>query len=144
MKIVIDTNVLISGMLNPSGPPGRIVDLLRSGSLQVVVDDRILSEYTDVLRRKYFLGYFRKSEREDVIEYLSKNSYYTLSRIVAQDMPDEGDVPFLEIALGEGVPLITGNLKHYPERARMGCNVLSPKQFIDRFFATGNRAKLNV
>lgn len=144
MKIVIDTNVLISGMLNPSGPPGRIVDLLRSGSLQVVVDDRILSEYTDVLRRKYFLGYFRKSEREDVIEYLSKNSYYTLSRIVAQDMPDEGDVPFIEIALGEGVPLITGNLKHYPERARMGCNVLSPKQFIDRFFATGNRAKLNV
>ena len=144
MKIVIDTNVLISGMLNPSGQPGRIVDLLRSGALQVVVDDRILSEYTDVLRRKYFLRYFRKSEREDVIEYLSKNSYYTLSRIVAQDMPDEGDVPFLEIALSEGVPLITGNLKHYPERARMGCNVLSPKQFIDRFFATGNRAKLNV
>lgn len=144
MKIVIDTNVLISGMLNPSGSPGRIVDLLRSGSLQVVVDDRILSEYTDVLRRKYFLGYFRKSEREDVIEYLSKNSYYTLSRIVAQDMTDEGDVPFIEIALGEGVPLITGNLKHYPERARMGCNVLSPKQFIDQFFATGNRTKLNV
>ena len=144
MKIVIDTNVLISGMLNPSGPPGRIVDLLRSGTLQVVVDDRILSEYTDVLRKKYFLRYFRKSEREDVIEYLSKNSYYTLSRIVAQDMPDEGDVPFPEIALSEGVPLITGNLKHYPERARMGCNVLSPKQFIDRFFATGNRAKLNV
>ena len=144
MKIVIDTNVLIFGMLNPSGPPGRIVDLLRSGTLQVVVDDRILSEYTDVLRKKYFLRYFRKSEREDVIEYLSKNSYYTLSRIVAQDMPDEGDVPFPEIALSEGVPLITGNLKHYPERARMGCNVLSPKQFIDRFFATGNRAKLNV
>ena len=144
MKIVIDTNVLISGMLNPSGPPGRIVDLLRSGALQVVVDDRILSEYTDVLRRRYFLRYFRKSEREDVIEYLSRNSYYTLSRIVAQDMPDEGDVPFLEIALSEGVPLITGNLKHYPERARMGCNVLSPKQFIERFFATGNRAKLNV
>jgi len=144
VKIVIDTNVLISGMLNPSGPPGRIVDLLRSGALQVVVDDRILSEYTDVLRRRYFLRYFRKSERQDVIEYLSKNSYYTLSRVVAQDMPDEGDVPFLEIALSEGVPLITGNLKHYPERARMGCNVLSPKQFIDRFFATGNRAKLNV
>ena len=144
MKIVIDTNVLISGMLNPSGPPGRIVDLLRSGALQVVVDDRILSEYTDVLRRRYFLRYFRKSEREDVIEYLSKNSYYTLSRIVAQDMPDEGDVPFLEIALSEGVPLITGNLKHYPERARMGCNVLSPKQFIDRFFSTGNRAKLKT
>jgi len=143
VKIVIDTNVLISGMLNPSGPPGKIVDLLRTGALQVVVDDRILSEYTDVLRRRYFLRYFKKSEREDVIEYLSKNSYYTLSRIVAQDIPDEGDIPFLEIALIDGVPLITGNLKHYPERARMGCNVLSPRQFIDQFFATGDGSKLN-
>jgi len=55
VKIVLDTNVLISGMLSPSGPPGKIIDLLRSGALQLVVDDRILSEYTDVLRREYFL-----------------------------------------------------------------------------------------
>jgi len=134
MKIVLDTNVLISGMLNPSGPPGKIVDLLRSGALQLIVDDRILGEYTDVLCRGYFLRYFGKSEREDVIEYVSRNSYYTLSRVVARDIPDPGDVPFLEIALSEGVPLITGNLKHYPENSRMGCIVVSPKQFIDQFF----------
>jgi len=84
-------------MLNPSGPPGRIVDLLRSGALEMVVDDRILSEYTDVLR------------------------------------PDEGDAPFLEIALTEGIPLITGNLKHYPESERKGRQVLTPRQFIDKY-----------
>ena len=88
MKIVIDTNVLISGMLNPSGPPGKIVDLLRSGALQAVVDDRILSEYADVLRREYFLGYFTDSEREDVIDYFVRNSHYTLSKVVAYDVPD--------------------------------------------------------
>jgi len=44
MKIVLDTNVLISGMLNPSGPPGRIVDFLRTEVLQLAVDDRILAE----------------------------------------------------------------------------------------------------
>lgn len=139
MKIVMDTNVLISGMLNPSGPPGRIVDLLRSGALEIVVDDRILSEYTDVLRREYFHRYFTASEREDVVDYLARNSHYTLSRVIARDIPDEGDAPFLEIAVSEGVPLITGNLKHYPERARMGCNVLSPRQFIDDFVATGDQ-----
>ena len=131
MKIVMDTNILISGMLNPSGPPGRIVDLLRSGTLEIVTDDRILSEYTDVLRREYFLDYFTASEREDVIDYLVKNSHYTLSKVIVRDVPDEGDVPFLEIALTEGVTLITGNLKHYPETARMGCQVLTPRQFID-------------
>jgi len=131
MKIVMDTNILISGMLNPSGQPGRIVDLLRSGALEIVVDDRILSEYTDVLRREYFQEYFTISEREDVIGYLIKNSLYTLSEVIAHNMPDESDIPFLEIAVSEGVPLITGNLKHYPEPARMGCHVLTPRQFID-------------
>lgn len=135
MKIVLDTNVLISGMLNPSGPPGKIIDLLRSGALQLAVDDRILSEYADVLRRKYFLRYFGESERERVIDYISRNSHYTLSKVVVSDIPDQGDAPFLEIALSEGVPLITGNLKHYPETARMGCIVVSPKQFIEEFIA---------
>ncbi len=137
MKIVLDTNVLISGILKPSSPPGRIVDFLRSGVLQLVVDDRILAEYTDVLRRDYFLQYFEKSAREDVIEYLSKNSYYTSSRVVAHSMPDGGDTPFLEIALSEEVPLITGNLKHYPKRLRRNCIVLSPKQFINEFLTDG-------
>jgi len=135
MKIVTDTNVLISGILNPLGPPGRIVDFLRNGVLQPVIDDRIFSEYVDVLRREYFLRYFEESEREDVIEYLSKNSYYTSTRVVVHNMPDEGDVPFLEIALSESVPLVTGNLKHYPKRVRKGCIVLSPRQFVNKYFA---------
>ncbi|MDY6844966.1 MAG: putative toxin-antitoxin system toxin component, PIN family [Thermodesulfobacteriota bacterium] len=134
MKIVLDTNVLLSGMLNPSAPPGRIVDFLRTGVLQLVIDDRIIAEYTDVLRREYFLRYFEKSEREDVIEYLSKNSFYTTTSIVINNMPDKGDISFLEIALSENVPLVTGNLKHYPKRVRKGCIVLSPRQFMNEYF----------
>ena len=139
MKIVIDTNVLISGILNPSGPPGRIVDFLRNGFLQLVIDDRIFSEYFDVLRREYFLRYFEESERENVIEYISKNSYYTSTRVVVHNMPDEGNVPFLEIALSENVPLVTVNLKHYPKRLTKGCIVLTPRQFIKEYF-TGRQA----
>ena len=130
MKIVLDTNVLVSGMLNPSGPPGRIVDLLREGALQPVVDDRILAEYADVLRRNYFLKYFTVTEREDIIDYLTKNSHYMLSTVLARDLPDEADVPFLEIAVTGGVPLITGNLKHYPESSSMGCHVLTAREFM--------------
>ena len=111
MKIVLDTNALIAGMLNPSGPPGRIVDLLRTDILQLAVDDRILAEYVDVMRRDYFLKYFSKADREAIIEYLSKNSHYSSSTAVVHNVPDEGDTPFLEIAITEEVPLITGNSK---------------------------------
>ena len=48
MKVVVDTNALVSGLINAQGGPGRIVDLLRVDVLQVVVDDRILAEYRDV------------------------------------------------------------------------------------------------
>lgn len=135
MKAVLDTNILVSGMLNPSGPPGRIIDLMRSGVLEIVVDDRILSEYIDVLRRDYFLKYFIATDREDIIDYLTKNSHYTLSKVIANQMPDPGDTPFLEIALTDDIPLITGNFKHYPESARMECRVLNPRAFLDAYSA---------
>ncbi|MCP4577176.1 MAG: hypothetical protein GY846_12915 [Deltaproteobacteria bacterium] len=50
-------------------------------------------------------------------------------------MPDEDDVPFWEIVLSEGVPLITGNLKHYPVLLRSGYCILSPRQFMDDYAA---------
>ena len=134
MRIVLDTNVLISGMLNPSGPPGRIIDFLRTDVLQLVIDDRILAEYVDVIQRDYFLKYFTKSDIEDIKEYLSKNSHYSSSNTVVHNMPDEGDTPFLEMAITEDVPLITGNLKHYPRQLRKGCIVLSPRQFLKQYF----------
>lgn len=130
-------------MLNPFGPPGRIVDFLREGALQTVVDDRILAEYTDVLRRDYFLRYFTIAEREDIIEYLIKNSHYMLSTVVARGLPDEGDAPFLEIAVTARVPLITRNGKHFPESARMGCRVLTARGFIANGMGCNNQEEEN-
>ena len=134
MKIVLDTNVLISGMLNPSGPPGRIVDFLRTEVLQLAVDDRILAEQADVIRREYFSRYFTESEREDVIDFHFKNSHYSSSTVIIHNMPDPGDAPFLEVAITEETPLITGNLKHFPEKLRKGCMVMSPAQFLEKYF----------
>jgi hypothetical protein len=45
-------------------------------------------------------------------------------------MPDQGDAPFLGIALSEKVLLVTGKLKHLPKPIRRDCVVLSPTQFI--------------
>ena len=130
MDVVLDTNVLVSGLINPSGAPGRIVDLLRSGQLRSVVDDRILTEYHDVLRRTRFDRYFSDAAREDVLEYLSKNSLYISCSVVVSRLPDPGDVPFLEVALTEQVVLVTGNIKHFPQEHARNCIVLTPAEFI--------------
>jgi len=54
MKIVLDTNVLVSGLLQPVGPSGQIVRLVASGDLVLCHDPRILAEYQEVLFRKKF------------------------------------------------------------------------------------------
>ncbi len=135
MKVVVDTNVLVSGLINPDGYPGRIVDLLRVDALQVVVDDRILAEYHGVLARDAFRAYFSEQDRESILEYLDNNALHIAPRFVLPSLPDPGDTPFLEVALSEEVPLVTGNANHFPPERRRNCEVLSPKEFLHTYFS---------
>ncbi|MBM3852893.1 MAG: putative toxin-antitoxin system toxin component, PIN family, partial [Verrucomicrobia bacterium] len=48
---VIDTNVVVSGLLNPHGPSARVLNAVTDGRLKLVYDARILAEYRDVLSR---------------------------------------------------------------------------------------------
>ena len=54
MNIVLDTNVLVAGLLSPFGACGDIVRMISSGNLTLCVDARILSEYHEALRRPKF------------------------------------------------------------------------------------------
>jgi len=133
MRVVLDTNVLVSGLISLGAAPGRIVDLVRSAALTLVVDDRILSEYADVLRRSYLRRYFTDTEARQVIEFLQHRSHLTVCRVIVTDLPDPADIPFLEAALSEDVPLVTGNKKHFPSAKRRGALVLSPREFLEKY-----------
>ncbi len=52
MKLVADTNVLVSALLNPHGSPARVLDAILAGAHTLAIDDRILDEYREVLSRK--------------------------------------------------------------------------------------------
>ncbi len=54
MKIVLDTNVLVSGLIQPFGPSGQIVRMVAAGDLVLCHDPRVLAEYQEVLLRKKF------------------------------------------------------------------------------------------
>ena len=114
-RIVLDTNVLVSGMINAYGPPGRIVDLLREGMVELVVDDRVLSEYRMVLNRPKFQRYFDSKAVCDILNFLEQNTRYMVPVRTITGLPDPDDVPFAELAFSAGVPLVSGNLDDYPE-----------------------------
>ena len=56
MRVVLDTNVLVSGLLSPYGSPGEIVRRLAAGELTPCLEVRILVEYREVLLRRVGLS----------------------------------------------------------------------------------------
>jgi putative PIN family toxin of toxin-antitoxin system len=131
VTIVLDTNVLVSGLLTPRGAPGRVVDLVIGGSLQLLVDDRILKEYRDVLSRGRF-G-FSPGDVSRLLDFVTETATPVLAAPLLRRLPDSTDEPFLEVALsGRADALVTGNARHFPAAATVGVDVLSPLALLAR------------
>ncbi len=123
---VVDTNVLVSGLLSPFGPPGRLVDALQSGGLRLATDDRIEAEYRDVLARSR-LG-IERVRRDAFLAILQFQEHVVAPPWTQRPPPDEDDVMFLEVAIRTPArTLVTGNARHFPPRCRGPVTVWSPR-----------------
>ena len=137
MKIVLDTNVLVSGLLTPFGPSGETVRMVFSGELVLHIDARILSEYQDVLNRPKFK--FNKDHIGILIDYIKQYGQFIASSPLTNRLPDPDDEPFLEVAIaGKVESLVTGNTVHYPSLFRGGINIVSPSEFLE-FYRKQNK-----
>jgi putative PIN family toxin of toxin-antitoxin system len=129
IRAVFDTNVVVSGFLSPSGPPGRIVDWLRAGSVVAVVDERIFAEYAEVLVRPAF-G-LRPADVDEVLAAIrSRATWVDVGPDEMVKLPDPDDAAFAECALVETVPLVTGNLRHFPKQVCRGLRIMTPAEFV--------------
>ncbi len=140
MKVVVDTNVLVAGLLSPFGPPGEIVRMIASGALCVCIDARILTEYADVLTRAKF--HFEPEQVQTLLKQIRMDGLGVAGIPLASQLPDPTDEPFLEAALaGDAVCVITGNSKHFPLTKRQGMTVVSPAEFLDLYRNQSRRRK---
>ena len=123
--------MLGSGLLSPSGPPGRIVDFVVHELIQLVYSGEILGEYTEVLRRPEL------KIPGDIVDALlagirRRDMVFAITAWPVA-MTDRSDAVFLETAAAAKAVLVTGNLKHYPAAVRLGVEVLSPRAFVDKY-----------
>jgi putative PIN family toxin of toxin-antitoxin system len=129
MDIVIDTNILVAGLLSPFGACGEIVRMVSAGELTLSFDARILSEYNQVLRRPRF-G-FEEEKVTAFLDYIVYHGRAVASSPLSRSLPDPDDEPFLEVALAsQAVYLVTGNQKHFPAERCQGAKVVSPNEFL--------------
>jgi uncharacterized protein len=129
LVIVLDTNILVSALLTPFGNPARILDMIIRGELTLLYDDRILSEYREVLARKTFS--FEKHDIEILLEYIETECLRINAAFIDEQLPDNDDLPFLEVALGgKADALVTGNKRHFRGKTSRVVHVVNPDEFL--------------
>ena len=129
MRVVLDTNVLVSALLNVHGAPAQVLDLVRQGFLTLCADGRIHGEYEEVLSRPEFP--FGPEDLATLMRFLRESSELVAARPLTHRLPDLEDEPFLEVAAqGRVDALVTGNIRHFPKNCRAGVPVMTPDEVI--------------
>ena len=132
MIIVVDTNIIISGLIDPNSSSGTILKLILSGKIKTGIDNRIISEYREVLLRKKFN--FEKESADYILEEIETDGIKIIPEPLDLSLPDKDDLPFLEVtAAGNIKILITGNRKHFPKKNYWQVKIFSPAEFIKEY-----------
>jgi putative PIN family toxin of toxin-antitoxin system len=134
LTVVLDTNVLVSSLLSQKSWPAKILDLIMDDLIQVAYDDRILGEYEEVLSRPEL--HIPPPRMFAVIDHIELTGKF----VASEPLPPEGytdpdDAMFAEVFITSNADaLITGNLRHYKPLLKHKALVLSPVQFMAKFF----------
>jgi putative PIN family toxin of toxin-antitoxin system len=129
IRVVIDTNVVVSALLRSGGLPEAVFNLAIVGDIQWSVSEPILAEYNDVLHRpRLAIDPAKAGEALRRIRSVALLVHPT-SGVAAASDPD--DNVFLECAqAADAAYLVTGNIRHFPARWET-TRIVTPRQFID-------------
>jgi putative PIN family toxin of toxin-antitoxin system len=135
---VLDTNVLISGLLFPGGPPWRLLDTWRGGAFDLVLSDFVIDEFTRVWDHLAPRLKRTPTDLSDFLDMLTLHSELVqldvavLASAAASGLRDSNDVPILATLLCTSADwLVTGDKEllvvagSYP--------ILTPAAFVTRF-----------
>jgi putative PIN family toxin of toxin-antitoxin system len=129
IRVVLDTNIIVSALLQPLGPPARVFRLALAGSLQLCISAEVYAEYEEVIRRP------RLKREESVIAgtlcAIRTEAVWTKVAETVRACSDPDDNAFFECALGAAAHyVVTGNLRHFPSTYRGIC-IVTPRQFLE-------------
>lgn len=134
MKVVVDTNVLMSGIFF-GGVPGRVIDAWVEGRVEMVLSPEILDEYRRVGSDLAIRYAERAAVLIPVLTLLAVNATIVnampLKEQVSQDAADD---MFLAAAVAADVTTIVSGDQHLLDVSEWrGIAVVTPRQFVDRY-----------
>ena len=128
LRLVIDTNVLISAAIKPAGLQRTVLLLAITRPARLYVSRPILEEYSEVLGRRELR--IRKGLRQQVLQLIKNHSYTVVPTRRLHVTSDPDDNMFLECAdAARADYLVTGNQKHFP-RFWKKTKIITTREFI--------------
>lgn len=134
---VIDTNVLVSAMLSAGSVPGAVIVEALNGCIVPLLNQEIVAEYREVLRRAKF--HFDQGAVQLLLDTIVRRGIFVDAGPVDAQLPDPKDVVFYEVVMEKrktaDAYLVTGNQKHFPTKPF----VVTPREML-HIITEGNGA----
>src|ERR1017187_9184241 len=125
---VLDTNIVVSALLQPLGPPAQVFVLAIGGSIQLFISGSVYSEYEEVISRPRF----RRSDGiiAGALHTIRERGFWARHREAIRACSDPDDDIFLECAhAAQANYLVTGNLKHFPA-SWLGTRIVTARRLL--------------
>ncbi len=128
MKIVVDANLFVSGLIKPNSNPGKILDLIKQNQIELILSPAIIKEIKRILLYPKLQKYHRKTaqeidayfedilmfawivEGEEIIDIIkadpSDNKYLACAYEGEADYIVSGDHHLLDIGAYEGIEIL--------------------------------------
>lgn len=138
MRIVLDTNILVSALLTPNGPPGRLLAAVKRGDVTLVTSDVQIDELRNVLGRDRLSACIRPREAAALLDNLSAVG------VVATDLPDvdaspdpDDDLILAAAVAGHADLIVSGDKGHVLALGQVeGIPIVTARDALDRLPAT--------
>lgn len=134
MKIILDTNVLISGIFF-TGPPYKILKAWRDGRIKLIISHEILEEYTEVSER--ISSKYDGIDIERILELiLLKSEMGQTTDIDVSICKDASDMKFISCAIASKVKIIVSGDKHLLAlNSYKNIEIISPKDICTKYIS---------
>lgn len=126
--------MLVSGIFF-KGPPYRIIQIWKSGQIEIVISHDILAEYRRVIQD--ISTQFPHIDISNLFEMITLKAHLTLSLAFHPEICDDpDDDKFFSAALASNTSIIVSGDKHLLDKSGFsGVTVLKPGKFLDLFFS---------
>jgi uncharacterized protein len=129
LRLVIDTNVLVSAAIKPAGLQRTVFLIAISKPARLYVSHPILERYIEVLARPELR--IRKGLRLQLVQLIKNHSHTVVPTRQIEATTDPEDNIFLECAdAARADYLVTGNQKHFPKFWKK-TKVVTPREFVN-------------